>query len=356
MSEPLSKLRNSLLRVSQGILAAPDFHKRYVFKRFFKCQNTPYIGNEIEISYSAEQKSAHYGNIIHCGSVWLCPDCSAKISVIRCGEMQAAISNWTKMDSGNAVYMLTLTHSHSRHDALSSLMANQSEALQRFWRNGSVRRLLDSIGYVGRVSSFEITYGQGTGWHPHRHILLFCKKQDDLTGLGCKFRSYWTEALEKFDLRGNSYSLDLQGGAYADQYITKLAMEVSLSNLKRSRDGSERFTPFALLSLIKDSLPSVLTWAVEAFREYALATRGRHQFSWSKGLKAFLGLSEVSDEEIAESEPADSVVLLTIPFSVFKRIRRSFQAFHELLDLASSTQNPALLDEWLRGGGYYVDA
>ena len=132
MSKPLSKLRNSLLRVSQGVLAAPDFHKRYVFKRFFKCQNTPYIGNEIEISYSAERKSAHYGNIIHCGSVWLCPDCSAKISVIRCGEMQAAISNWTKMDSGNAVYMLTLTHSHSRHDALSSLMANQSEALQRF--------------------------------------------------------------------------------------------------------------------------------------------------------------------------------------------------------------------------------
>ncbi|MBS1368432.1 MAG: protein rep [Lentisphaeria bacterium] len=356
MSEPLSKLRNSLLRVSQGILAAPDFRKRHVFKRFFKCQNTPYVGDQIEISYSAEHKSAHYGNIIHCGSVWLCPDCSAKISAVRCGEMQTAISNWTHMDAQNAVYMLTLTHSHTRHDALSDLMANQSEALQRFWRNGSVRRLLDSIGYAGRVSSFEITYGQGTGWHPHRHILLFCRKQSDLIGLGCKLRAYWTESLEKFDLRGNSYSLDLQGGAYADQYVTKLAMEVSLSNLKRSRDGSERFTPFSLLNLIKESLPSVLSWAVNAFREYAVATRGKHQFSWSRGLKVILGIEDIADEEIAETEPLDSVVLLTIPFSVFKRIRRSFQAFHGLLDLAARTRNPVLLDEWLRGGEYYVDA
>ena len=355
MSDSLAKFRNCLLRVSQGVLAAPDFNKRYVFKRFFKCHNVPYVGDQIEIKFSPESKSAFYGNIIHCGSVWLCPDCSAKISAVRCSEMQIAISNWTRLSSENAVYMLTLTHSHTRRDSLSDLMVNQSEALQRFWRNGSVRRLLDSIGYVGRVSSFEITYGKGTGWHPHRHILLFCRKQTDLVGLACKFRSYWVQALEKFDLAGNSYSLDLQGGAYADQYITKLSMEVSLSNLKRSRDGSERFTPFALLNLIKDSLDSIPLWAVNAFREYALATRGRHQFSWSRGLKSLLGLVDISDDEIVSSDPADSVVLLTIPFCIFKRIRRNFKAFHDLLDLAADTQNPALLNEWLRGGGYYVE-
>lgn len=353
MSDTLSKVRNALLRVSQGVLAAPDFRERKTFQRFFKCGNVPYVGDEIDIRYSPGQGTAHYGNVVRCGSVWLCPDCSAKISAIRCEEMKTAISNWVGMELGNAVYMLTLTHSHCRQDALSDLMENQSEALERFWRTGSVRRLLKSIGYVGRVSSFEITFGQGTGWHPHRHILLFCKKQDDIDGLGCKLRAYWTQALEKFDLKGNSYSLNLQGGSYADQYVTKLALEVSLSNLKRSRDGSERFTPFALLNLIKENLLEVPVWAVKAFREYALATRGKHQFSWSKKLKELLGLVEVSDEELAEAEPPDSVTLVTIPFEVFKQIRGKFIVYHALLECASRG-DPLLLEHWLNDRGYHV--
>lgn len=352
--EPLSKVRNGLLRVSQGILAAPDFAKRRVFQRFFKCGNVPYQNNDVDLCYSPSSESSHFSGLVKCGSVWLCPDCSAKVSAIRCDEMKTAISNWTSSSSDNAVLMLTLTHSHSRYDSLSSLMSNQSEALQRFWRNGSVRRLLASIGYVGRVSSFEITYGQGTGWHPHRHILIFCKKQDDLIGLGCKLRSYWTQALEKFDLRGNSYSLDIQGGAYADQYITKLALEVSLSNLKRSRDGSERFTPFALLNLIKDSLPAVLSWAVNAFREYALATRGKHQFSWSRGLKSMLGIADVSDEEIAETEPLDLVVVMTLPYAVYKKLRSCFHDYHEFIAIANRSRDPVPLNNFLRAGGYCV--
>ncbi len=354
-AEPLSKVRNGLLRVSQGVLAAPDFDKRRIFQRFLKCGNVPYAHNDVDVLYSPSNESSYFSGLVHCGSVWLCPDCSAKISAIRCEEMKTAIQNWTGISAENAVLMLTLTHSHSRKDSLADLMVNQMQALQRFWRHGSVRRLLKSIGYVGRVSSFEITYGQGTGWHPHRHILLFCKNQPDLVGLAAQLRAYWTESLATFDLHGNSYSLDIQGGAYADQYVTKLALEVSLSNLKRSRDGSERYTPFALLNLIKESLPSVLSWAVEAFREYALATRGKHQFSWSRGLKALLGIVDVSDEAIAETEPLDSVVLMTLPYLVFKKLRSCFQDFHEFLGIASRSRDPVLLRNFLRAGGYCVD-
>ena len=353
MSDTLSKVRNALLRVSQGVLASPDFKERRTFQRFFKCGNVPYVSDEIDIRYSPGQGTAHYGNVVHCGSVWLCPECSSKISAVRCKENKKAISNWLSLDPDNFVAMLTLTHSHTIDDSLADLLENQSEALQRFWRHGSVRRLLKSIGCVGRINCFEITYGPKTGWHPHRHILLFCKKQDDIEGLGCKLRAYWTQALEKFDLKGNNYSLNLQGGAHADQYVTKLALEVSLSNLKRSPDGSERYTPFALLNLIKENLLNPPLWAVKAFQEYALATRGKHQFSWSKKLKELLGLVEVSDEELAEAEPPDSVTLVTIPFEVFKKIRGKFIVYHALLECASRG-DPLLLEHWLNDRGYYV--
>ena len=350
---PEQKTRSTLLRISQGVLSSKDFPSRFLFRRFSKCGRVPFVSGDVDIKYSPSRKTSFFSNLMRCGSVWLCPECSSRISTFRCSELERMIFNWTSRSPENAVYMLTLTHHHVLRDSLSDLLSNQSAALMRFWSNGSVKRLMKSIGLVGRTTTFELTFGLNSGWHPHRHILLFCKRQDDLAGLSVKLRTYWNSALSNFNLHGNVYSLNLQGGAFADQYVTKLSRECSLSNLKRSRSLNDRFSPFALLFFMFNLLSNGLAvpdWVINAYREYAVSTRGKHQFSFSRGLKSFLGLSDISDEEIL-SDPDDSVVLCSLPYPVFKKIWHSFSEFLSLLDVAN-TVDPLPVRLWLDHRGY----
>src|SRR4051794_16390042 len=37
----------------------------------------------VDVLYSPQHKSAHYGGLMVCGSVWVCPLCAAKISEHR---------------------------------------------------------------------------------------------------------------------------------------------------------------------------------------------------------------------------------------------------------------------------------
>lgn len=341
-ASPGMKLK--LLRVSQMALTQQDFSQRHMFRHHAKCFNVPFMTQDVTLSYSPSNRSASFSTLVHCGNVWLCPECSSKISSVRCDELKTAISVWTA-DPSHTVYMLTLTHSHTRRDSLKSLLSNQSAALIRFWENGSVKRLMKSIGFVGRVSTFEITYGLLNGWHPHRHILIFCDKQDNLYNFESKLRTHWGSALSTFNLSGNEYSLNVSGASEAGEYVTKLAFEATLSNIKRSPDGSDHYPPFALLALMLDYQErgeDIPDWVVLAYREYAVAIKGKHQFSWSRNLKVILGMADVSDEEIANDEPFDNVDLLRIPYWQFKYIRHDIDLLSSILEVASSGDLVAL--------------
>jgi hypothetical protein len=75
--------------------------------------------------------------------------------------------------SGGTVLLATFTAAHTRADCFAPLGEAHRDAGARFWRQRSVRDVLKSIGCVGRVAAFAVTWGRRTGWHPHRHVLLF---------------------------------------------------------------------------------------------------------------------------------------------------------------------------------------
>src|SRR5438552_1083589 len=44
----------------------------------------------VDVFYSPQHQSAHYGGLMVCGSVWVCPLCAAKISERRRAELEQA--------------------------------------------------------------------------------------------------------------------------------------------------------------------------------------------------------------------------------------------------------------------------
>ena len=345
--------RRRLRIVAQGVIASSPDAKR--FKAFIECGNVPYTkGNMVTLNYSPSTGEAFTGNLSSCGSTWLCPECSAKVMAYRCKSVQTAISKWCGENPENAVYMVTLTQSHALKDKLGNMLPAQADALTRFWSNGSVKRLMRSIGLAFRISTLEITYGQNSGWHPHRHILLFCKRVPDVAGLECKLRQYWWGALEAVDCKGNDYALRIDGGAYASEYVTKLAKEVTLSSLKRSPDGFTRYTPFALLAYISEHRKDKqgVQWAYNAFREYAETTKGRHAFQFSKGFAQYFAIDELSDENIAALQPEDTQFVGAISYDLYKTIRRDSDVFWGMVELVAETRDMSKVAAYLRRYGY----
>lgn len=74
----------------------------------------------VEVIYTPEKQSAHYGGLMSCGSVWHCPICAAKISERRRVELEQAIVLCKEM--GGVVYLATYTVAHSQHDDLAKLL------------------------------------------------------------------------------------------------------------------------------------------------------------------------------------------------------------------------------------------
>src|SRR2546426_9509868 len=86
-------------------------------------------GATVEVYYSPEHQSAHYGGLLACGSVWVCPVCAIKISEKRRVELEQAIARC--IEKGGVVYLATYTIAHKRSDNLSALLTSFLAARKR---------------------------------------------------------------------------------------------------------------------------------------------------------------------------------------------------------------------------------
>ena len=101
------------------------------------------------------------------------------------------------------------------------------------------------------------------------------------------------------------------------------------SNKKSKKSGSH---PFALLDENKDGL----------FLEYVEAIKGKAQIYWSQGLKARVGILDITDEEAAEKETDDLPVFVGLlsKLTWSKVTNKELRA--EVLDL---TENKKTIEE-----------
>lgn len=268
-----------------------------------KCHKTP--RGQLEVWRSAERSTAAYRGLCSCNSVWCCPVCSAKIAARRAQELTQAID--AHRATGGTVYLLTFTASHTREDQLGQLVKSHMSAHAHFWRHGPVRRTIDAMQSLGRVSAFEVTFGHESGWHPHRHVLLFVKDQDPFVPvyLAEKLPAYWSSSCEKYGLHASAeHGLDIRGGEAAGAYVAKLGLEVALAVRKLGR-GSR----FGIWQLLEHSQHA---WARSAFHTFATTMKGKRHLVWSRGLKALFQLEDITDEEIMADGGSEDETLLAI--------------------------------------------
>ena len=99
--------RFALQSVARDIL--PD-------SRTAKCLRIRAYDKDVQVWKSKNHKTASYGGLQTCGSVWMCPVCGAKVVERRRGEIQQAMA--MHRACGGEVHLLTLTVPHTRFDVL----------------------------------------------------------------------------------------------------------------------------------------------------------------------------------------------------------------------------------------------
>lgn len=291
---------------------------------------TEYCGTRAVPSKNAALKigvggGAYLANVRRCGSVWHCPYCAAKIARGRAEEIREAITAAKAL--GLHVTLATFTVQHTASDELPELLVMLTDALRR-WRSGRVwQRMAGWVGYVGSIRNLEVTWGEGSGWHPHSHCLLFTEKPVDGTLFEREARVRWSWAANA----AGGYASDIHGLQLSSSerdisgYLTKVerevddategarswaaAEELAFSHLKAAR--GRRLNAWGLVAGLLAT-----GWAeyADRFVEYAAAFHGRRHLYWSRGLRDLLGLrSEATDVELAEAEgqAGDVVVVFT---------------------------------------------
>jgi len=238
---------------------------------------------------------AYFTGIITCKSIWTCPVCASRIICERIAQLKDALR------SGYKTVMVTVTLRHDRSDHLGDLLRSLKDAIRklksgRWWSNYK-----DRFGVVAYVSSYEITWSDVNGWHPHAHILLFLetdKVDPDLM---------WTDFVTRYvDLvnqlggyASRNHSVDVSRGDdqvsdYLLKHVTvddRLALEMSSTDTKDGRGKhSKTFWDLVFLSRYFD-------YAVDLVKEYADATYRLQSMIWSRGAKDFLGVSDPKDDD-----------------------------------------------------------
>ena len=259
---------------------------------------------------------AYYSGLQTCGSVWVCPVCSAKITEHRRGEMSQAVDNWK-----GSLVMVTLTLQHNRDDDLEGLLSALKDTWRRVKMGGWWKRFREQFGISAFCTSTEVTWGSINGWHPHLHVLMFIDVPEGELDV-CQFKNRLRDRYRDLLAKHGKYASDYyginvkMGDEQAGKYIAKYGMAHELTKWvnKRSQGG---YSPFQLLELYGDGK----RWAAPLFREYAQVFFGRAQLYWSRGARDLLAIGEeLSDSEVASQEGGEVAMMVSLTWQQYKQV------------------------------------
>ena len=229
-----------------------------------------------------------------------CPYCATRLGAERLHDLEDAINSFHIRFPFGCVAMMVLTFSHRIDAALSDIGTRFRDAKQMFFRECKVKKILRSLGCIGRVTAPETTWSNLNGFHPHEHILFFFESASDSDILSARQQlfPYWEKVCCRVGFRTvfDRFYFEKQISKHLKDYVTKCAREVTLSDCKKgfsASSGVTHYSPFQLVSAFMETKNSVFS---EKFTEYALYSKGLKSYNWSKGLAETLSVKHFSPE------------------------------------------------------------
>lgn len=268
------------------------------------------LGERVAIGRASSRGGGHRGvvtGVETCGSASGCLKCARKVRAEKASDTGEVIS--IHLDRGGHGLFLSLTFSHSLDDAAAESLDDALTAWSSMTNTRRWKRFERWVGMDGWIRATENTHSEANGFHPHHHCALLTElavglDEDDpwqLELVRQEIDAMWRLAVEKLgrdvhpdigvDLR------PIRDHAGIGEYVSKIEMEIGRGDLKHGREGSRSTWDIGLDAADGDKRSAAL-WA-----EYIGAAKGRHWLSTSRGLWAKFGITDRSDQEIAEEKP-----------------------------------------------------
>lgn len=260
-----------------------------------------------------------YAGLASCGRIWLCPVCNSKVMARRAIDLGLMLL-WAETNELHVIWG-SLTNWHSEGDRLRGLLDLQRDSWRRMtsakvWRSAAEEKGGNRVGYVRPA---ELTVGRN-GWHPHFHPIVLMKgSRSRAESLASWMVDKWVESVHKFGGRAQADGAQQlkvlapgTAGEWLSEYVTKaqynrqasiyqadkLALEAVWSQSKSGR-GRVQSTQahWSLLDIANRTGDVSMWWELEE------ATAGHRMLTWSRDIRAKVGLGEEStDEEEAARE------------------------------------------------------
>jgi hypothetical protein len=299
-------------------------------QRIRQCGRSP-VSSAGSVSLRVREGLAGYAGVQHCGSVWSCPVCAARILVHRALEIGAVLGEAIRQ--GHPLGFVTLTMRHERAQALSLLW----QAAAKGWS-----RAITGRGWVaveqsveGWVRVWEVTHG-ANGWHVHVHLVVVLAPGSgaaDLNVVAGGMFERWSRGLVAAGLaaplrKGQDWHL-AEGSEASSQLADYLAKSVQLGGLGAVAAEARREALAAGLGLelthgqpgrARADLATRPVWALlddlaetgEAsalarWHEWEAGSKGKRQVGWSVGLRERFApsIEDVTDQAIVDQAVGD---------------------------------------------------
>jgi len=282
-------------------------------ERMLLCGRRPVPCKKALVVYDREADRLYRKNLMSCNLVWACPVCSARITGKRRAELSEVLGQWQ-----GSVIMGAFTVGHHAGDSLAEIKKIIDGACRSLLSGRAGQAVKHETGIIGTIQANEVTWSMDNGWHPHRHVLFVADRflsKDELARFTDHITTRFRGQVEKHHGYTGDRAVHITVGKDRNElldYFFKwgVADELLAFQVKGSRDKTH-LTPFELADRFgafgehRDRL---------LFREYISVFRGSRRASYSRGLKALLGIAEKTDQALlAEVEAVQVLPVEALP-------------------------------------------
>lgn len=327
----------------------------FEYHRTAKCRHVKI--SEPQVLKSTQYKKAFFTGLAICGSVWTCPICAAQIQERRRAEIAKAVDTaYGNKEQNLKAIMVTLTFSHKHYEKLDELLKAQGVALGKMRSGKPWQKIKKRVGFQGLIRSLELTFGKN-GWHPHTHELWFINKNTNIKEFKKTVLRRWISACSRAGLLDTAnfsqlkafikHAVDIKDNARCSEYLAKMDdsshwgvdSEIAKSSTKKGRKSGVH--PFNFLTQYKNGDEK----AGNRWLEYSNAIKGKRQIFWSKGLKKWAGVDEMTDKDLAEKQENPSIFVDRFSNEEWSIVLKN--EARELILQMAETEGQSAIREWL---------